>query len=608
MASNGKGGASAVARPKRTSRTKIAAWVIGGIVLLLGAAYIIAHLAANDSAPRNASVNGVPIGGLSVDEAVAKLTTELEPSDTAPVNLSGADETQTAQIDPVAAGLSVDYLASVHRAGAGASWDPRVLAKVITGGGETEPVLRVDQSAVETTVTGLTSIFTRDAADAKIGLDGTTVVNEPMVTGTELLLEETSNALVDAWRATANLPVTDREPLVVPAVLEVTEPQVTTAEADALATQLSAAINPVLIKTPSAEAEITPEQIASVTTIELAGGVPQAKFDFARLYTEATEVVDKLTVTKPTDARVEMQGGVPVVVPAVDGQSITPEAFTAGLDGVVTQPEPREVALEVEAMPAKFSTADAEALGIKEVVGEFTTYFWHSSYHNTNLGLAAAGINNEMLKPGETFSLAKATGPRNASTGYIAGGVLVGDHIEMIVGGGVSQSATTTYNAAFFAGMTDIEHHPHTQWFSQYPKGREATVYEGVLDLQFRNDTPYGVLMQAYIVPSAPGTQGSITVRVWSTKYFDSVTASEPYVYNYTTGRTQVSTSPNCIAQSPSQGFSVDYQRILVLNGETTVQNYTWRYSPIDKIECKQPEPPEESPAPETPPEGDSGD
>ena len=62
--------------------------------------------------------------------------------------------------------------------------------------------------------------------------------------------------------------------------------------------------------------------------------------------------------------------------------------------------------------------------------------------------------------------------------------------------------ATTTFNAMFFAGLEDIEHKPHSFYIDRYPVGREATVAWGSVDLQFRNDTPYGVLIEADLNPS----------------------------------------------------------------------------------------------------------
>ena len=49
------------AKPDRRD-ARIAVWAAGGLLVLLGVAYPVAHLMAADTAPRNASVNGVQIG------------------------------------------------------------------------------------------------------------------------------------------------------------------------------------------------------------------------------------------------------------------------------------------------------------------------------------------------------------------------------------------------------------------------------------------------------------------------------------------------------------------------------------------------------------------
>ena len=68
--------------------------------------------------------------------------------------------------------------------------------------------------------------------------------------------------------------------------------------------------------------------------------------------------------------------------------------------------------------------------------------------------------------------------------------------LSTAVGGGISQFATTLYNAAYFAGMGDVTHTPHSFYISRYPPGREATVFDGEIELAFSNDYPTGVLIQ----------------------------------------------------------------------------------------------------------------
>jgi vancomycin resistance protein YoaR len=67
--------------------------------------------------------------------------------------------------------------------------------------------------------------------------------------------------------------------------------------------------------------------------------------------------------------------------------------------------------------------------------------------------------------------------------------VIIGDEYEEDVGGGVSQVATTVFNAAWEAGVKVLERNPHSLYISRYQLGRDATVNYPDLDLKFRNDT-----------------------------------------------------------------------------------------------------------------------
>ena len=56
----------------------------------------------------------------------------------------------------------------------------------------------------------------------------------------------------------------------------------------------------------------------------------------------------------------------------------------------------------------------------------------------------------------------------------------------------MSQFATTLFNAAFFAGLDIREYQAHSEYFSRYPRGREATMGFPNPDLVIENTTPYG--------------------------------------------------------------------------------------------------------------------
>ena len=91
-------------------------------------------------------------------------------------------------------------------------------------------------------------------------------------------------------------------------------------------------------------------------------------------------------------------------------------------------------------------------------------------------GRAAELVNGTLLKPGEEFSLNEVVGERTAENGFTKGFIISDGVFKEDLGGGVSQVATTTFNAMFFAGLEDVEHKPHSFYIDRYPVGREATV------------------------------------------------------------------------------------------------------------------------------------
>jgi vancomycin resistance protein YoaR len=251
----------------------------------------------------------------------------------------------------------------------------------------------------------------------------------------------------------------------------------------------------------------------------------------------------------------------------------------------------------------KRTTEAVQKLGIKEVVGEFTTRYPHATYRNVNLGRAAELINGTVLEPGDTFSLNKVVGERTRANGFVVGYVIEGGRLREGLGGGVSQMATTSYNAGFFAGFEDVEHHQHHFYISRYPVGREATVYWPRLDMRFRNDTPYGALVQAVREKSSPGERGSVTVRIWSTKYWKvETTTSERY--DFTSPKRIYDPKPKCVDQEGVSGFDVDVRRKVYLNGSLKKnENDHVTYDPEDNIICHAAPSPSPTPSPTPPPD-----
>ena len=553
--------------------------VLGGLVGVAAMLYAVAYVAAGDKLPERAEIAGVDVGGLDRAAAVDKLTRELKPREAAaiPVVVAGVPD----RIRPNDAGLRVDYGRSVDLAGGGRSLDPRHLARVLTGGASSRAVVLVDEERLRVAVQKLAKRVDQEAVDARLSYDGTKVQRKRARPGTTLQQQGAAAALIDRFPA-------DGDPLVLPAQL--VQPQVSDAEATRVAADIAepAVAGPIAVRVSSTTIKVTPAMIARSLRFEARDGELRPQLDGRRLRRAAEPVLREAGLEKPRDATVRLVRGRPAVAPAVDGTDVTAGNLRRAVEPALTKTgSARTAAVKVTATDATFSTADAKKLAVKEVTGRFTTRFPYLAYRNVNIGRAAELINGTLLKPGEVFSLNRVVGERTRANGFTEGYIISGGKFRKELGGGVSQSATTTFNAMFFAGLKDVEHQPHTLYIDRYPPGREATVAWPNLDLKFQNDTAYGVLVQASVVKASPGRQGSITVTMWSTKTYDKVVSTTPARSNFTTGRNLTDSSRDCEAQEPVRGFDVRFSRLFYRDGAVVKrERFSWRYAPTDRIRC----------------------
>jgi vancomycin resistance protein YoaR len=217
----------------------------------------------------------------------------------------------------------------------------------------------------------------------------------------------------------------------------------------------------------------------------------------------------------------------------------------------------------------------------------------------TNIRRAAEILDGTIVRAGEAFSLNRALGRRTVEKGFVAAPQILDGRLEDAVGGGISQVATTLYNAAFFAGVELVAHQAHQFYISRYPMGREATVSWGGPELIFRNDWPAAILMKVAASDSA------ITIRFYSRELGRRVetTTGEPYaVTRPRTIRTLNSALPpgttSAVQSSGASGFAVRYTR-RVFKRETLVRNerFTVRYDPQNAIVEVGPKAPPKRPA-----------
>ncbi|MFD2094134.1 VanW family protein [Blastococcus deserti] len=564
--------------------------VPAGAVAVLAAAYGVDLLASSGSIPRSTVVAGVDIGGLSPAAAAEALEEELAPRVSAEHQVRADDV--TAPFSPLTAGISLDVDATIDAAD-DQPLNPWTRVASLFGDREVLPTFTGEETALNAGIDTIAAQVDRAPVDASITIEGTTPsVTEP-ADGRTLDREGAREAVFEALQSGAD-PST---PIDLP--VEVTPVHVDRAEAQRVLeeTVTPALSAPVAIVSPDGgpTAEVSVAAIAaSLTFTPQESGELTVGIDAPALQTALGEELQAFG-TPAQDARFEVSGGTVSVVPSVDGTGIDPAHLAEQLLPVLTQSAPRSVEAELGPVPAEFTTEEAEALGIREEIGSFTTNIGNPA-SGTNIRVVAAEVDGAIVMPGETFSLNTFTGPRGTAQGYVPAGVISGGQFTQAVGGGISQFATTMFNAVFFSGLEDVYHKPHSYYISRYPAGREATVYEGQIDLQWRNDSDTGVYIDTAWTPS------TITVTFYGTKRYEIESISGPRTNVREPVVQEKPDDGNCRPQSGSQGFDITVTRVfrnLTSGAEIKRENFHTHYAAEPIIRCVPPAAP-----PATPPGG----
>jgi hypothetical protein len=111
-----------------------------------------------------------------------------------------------------------------------------------------------------------------------------------------------------------------------------------------------------------------------------------------------------------------------------------------------------------------------------------------------NIKLMAKRLNGVVVQDGGTFSFNQIMGDVGADAGWAEGLVILNGETQPGLGGGICQVSTTTFRAAFWAGVPVPERHDHAYPVPYYtqggaPEGFDATVWDPTLDFKFVNDT-----------------------------------------------------------------------------------------------------------------------
>ncbi|HEY7561450.1 MAG TPA: VanW family protein [Gaiellaceae bacterium] len=465
----------------------IALAVLVGLLLVAG----IGFSGSASQIPAGVTIAGVDVGGLTAEEAQAKLADTAREYASVPMVFIAAGGRYP--IRPDAVDARADWAAAVSAAlehGDG-PLPIRGLERLWLRftGAEVDPPVDVDEVALRARIDHVAGEVDRPAREASIVLAGLTPQILPESAGREL--DRTAARGVVA----ASLGGFEREETPLPVAVD--EPVVTRTELVPVAAQVRTVLSePVRLTIGAAAVTVRPREMARLLALP-ADGVAKLQID-AKAAAGFFENIAHGVARPPRDAGFAVRpDGRARLVPSRPGRELDVPATSAALVRAASRTMNRSAELVVDEKAPQFVTQEARALGIRRQLASYVTLYSGTPDRITNLQRAIDLLDGARIAPGAVFSMNARLGPRTLERGFRPAPVILDGKYEEGVGGGVSQVATTVFNAAWEAGIRIAERHAHALYISRYPTGRDATLNYPDVDLKLENDTGRWIAIEA---------------------------------------------------------------------------------------------------------------
>jgi len=497
------------ARARRRRQSVVVLQRVGVVVVMLTVIVGIVGLAFAGSAAKLAGgtkVGGLDVGGLTKTQAIAKLRARERSLENVQVSFVAADTTTRYSASQL--GVQADWRAAVGHAmrdGDG-FWPIRGFQRLVTriSGDEITPRLTTYPSALDYAVAEIRKKVETKHLEARVVRHGLRMVVVPGTLGRRLDRVAARRALVTALGAA------DR-PSQVTLRVRVDAPTVTAARLAPVAAKARLVVSaPVRLTYGGTTWRIPRWRLAQL--LELPSGGATKLAISGRTAAEFFRQLGKRVDRAPVDATFRILAGNRVgIVPSKQGLTLDTARTAKALLAAGLAPANRVGRVAVSVAEPQRTTDAAGKMGITGVVSSFETTYGGTPGRLHNVALVAKLIDGALIAPGEVFSFNETTGARTPARGFEVAPVIINGELKNGIGGGVCQVSTTTFNAAFFAGLPIIERTNHALYISHYPQGRDATVDYPGIDLKFRNDTKEWLLLRTFV------GSGSLTVTLYGT-------------------------------------------------------------------------------------------
>ncbi len=526
-----------IARPSATASLlqSIAFLAVVGVVWSAGALFQTAY--AGRIYP-HVSIDGVPVGGMTRDEALAALRVNEASRVNAPLLVRAADHTW--QVTPARFGARYDLGGAVDRALALAHTGPFISggwneATTIARGANVPLRGAHDPAAAARFLAAAERAVHVPPQGAVVGVRGgdVAILRDP-APGHRLDLPGASAALgdaIDAYDATnVTLPLQR-----VDSALGYDEAADVMRQARSL---LSATIQVQFGAGNRPPWELTRPNMLRLLTFAPRCYVGGCRFDLDINRRKLAAAFDASGVSAavdrlPTPASYQLY---PASDPLNSSVGVLPESIgnTINVDraafDILQQANaapPRVVYLPTLPVLASFKAGDAQALNFNRVVGSALLTFPGLDWARLrNLDQATDAISNTIVAPGSVFRLARLAGPLIAANGYVAGQNSIGAGDITGANSGVDGTASAILRTAYDAGFPIVRRAPYPYVSAFAPPGLDAMVSYGQRgdDLVFRNTSSHPIL-----VMTARDGAGSVDIYIFNSDGYAPSRAQGPY-------------------------------------------------------------------------------
>ncbi len=443
----GHGRVDPASEASRVKRQRIALGAVSGVIALVVLGGVAEALASSGRIYPGVRVGDVAVGWLTPGQASTKLEKAFVSRFRDPVTVSWGSRSWKVQGEAIGATLdatsTVDRAYAVGRTG-GLLHVAADRLGAIFGGVETRAEIESEPSKTARFLDRIDAAVARPAVDASVSVTGPDVTSTPSSDGRRVDRAATASAILAAFLTSTRRVAVSVE-TVVPAV---TEAEVQQAVADARKLMAGS----VTVAYKSHHRTFSRETVASLvafrvepvggTTADAPGGsaspAPGAQAGVGSAAVSATGVASTLVAcfdparlgvliaplvkgmgTPARDASFLASGGSVSIRASRTGIGPDLEGLASELASACIGGGARRADVRLVTIQPTLTTADANAMGIKDRLGTFTTTFDPSNRPRVNnIDLLAGVLDDKLIAPGAVFSFNQAAGQRTAAKGY----------------------------------------------------------------------------------------------------------------------------------------------------------------------------------------------